>query len=130
MAPAVTPSPRAPRRKRQCEGRAVYPGDRLRVELNGAGYRFVSVAGRSPGQEQPLVLFEGTIAGGDQLLPVSFRVDGEGNQEILSVIFGRQPIPAELHARAREAPPAEDEATTSERPAVWRQLLVLDKENP
>jgi hypothetical protein len=126
-------------------GRAVQPGDRLRVEVNGAGYGFVSVAGRSAAQNKPVVLYDGTLASGAQLLPLSFRVDAEGKQEILSVIFGRRPIPAELHVRAQEpldpggnakAEPERTPGRSGKEPrpeddaATWRQILVLDKEIP
>jgi hypothetical protein len=103
------------------QGRAVRAGDRLRVEVDGAGFGFVSVAGRSGGQEDPVLLYDGALAEGTQLLPLSFRVDAEGKQEILSVIFGRQRVPADLHARARESDPVA---------STWRQILVLDKEAP
>ena len=111
----------------------MHPGDRLRVEVNGAGFGFVSVAGRSAGQTKPVVLYDGALGSGAQLLPVSFRVDAEGKQEILSVIFGRRPIPAELHARAQEPPdPARKPASEPDpkAPPTWRQILVLDKEIP
>jgi hypothetical protein len=104
-------------------GKSIRAGDRLRVEVNGAGFAFVSIAGRSAAEEKPLVLYDGALAKGRQLLPLSFRVDGEGKQEILSVIFARRPVPADLHVQARE-PAAPDADPT------WRQILVLDKEAP
>ena len=71
------------------------------MEVNGAGFGFVSIAGHSAAEPKPVVLYDGALGKGTQLLPLSFRVDDEGKQEILSVIFGRRPVPAELHVRAR-----------------------------
>jgi hypothetical protein len=113
-------------------GGAVRPGDRLRMEINGAGFGYVSLAGRSPPEGKPVVLYDGALETGAHLLPISFRVDGEGKQEILSVIFGRRPIPAELHAQAQETGPETGKDTSKQmrEDATWRQILVLDKENP
>jgi hypothetical protein len=99
---------------------AVRPGDRLRLELRPAGYGFVSVAGRSGDQQVPAVLYDGALdSGAGSLLPVSFRVDDRGTEEVLSVILGRAPVPPRLHA---EADVPASEART------WRQILVLPKQ--
>jgi hypothetical protein len=123
-------------------GGAVHPGDRLRMEVNGAGFGFVSLAGRSPPEGKPVVLYDGALDAGAHLLPVSFRVDAEGKQEILSVIFGRRPVPVELHVQAQETETGKetdrpagpggghDEGKHAGQTATWRQILVLDKENP
>jgi hypothetical protein len=108
-------------------GRTLRAGDRLRVEVNGAGFGFVSIAGHSAAEPKPVLLYDGALGKGTQLLPLSFRVDDEGKQEILSVIFGRQPVPADLHARAREPDPGSAEPGGE---PTWRQILVLEKEAP
>jgi hypothetical protein len=92
-------------------------GDRVRLEVQGSGYRFVSVASASAPGAAPLVMYAGPLAtSGATLLPMSFRVSGGGYQEILDVVLAPGPIAAEAHARPR-AP--ED---------GWRQRLVLPRE--
>ena len=102
------------------DGRAdVLPADRLRLELRPAGYQYVSVGARSVAGTPPVVLYAGELDKRGALLPVSFRVDGQGAEEVLSVILAREPIPPRLHAQA-DAPA--DEART------WRQIIVLPKQ--
>jgi hypothetical protein len=99
--------------------RPVRAHDRLRLRVRGSGYGHVSVASLPAGAGPALVLYEGPLPGGAALLPLSFQVDDQGSAEHLSVILGRRPVPAALHA-----PPAGDEADET-----WRQMLVIDKES-
>jgi hypothetical protein len=99
--------------------RPVRPRDRLRLRLRGNGYDFVSVASLPDGDAAPAVLYEGSLAPGPVLLPLSFQVDDQGSAERLSVILGRRPMPAQLHAGRARVP--ED---------GWRQIIALDKERP
>jgi hypothetical protein len=96
----------------------VRPGDRLQLDVRRAGFRFVSVAALPRSDQPPQLLYQGALDAGRPLLPVSFRVDDRGTEEVLSVILGRDPVPAELHALAG---PPEGEAGT------WRQILMLEK---
>lgn len=91
------------------------PDDRLRLRVTSAGYEHVSVA--SLGDDRaPAVLYQGDLPPAPSLLPLSFRVEGEGGRERLSVILGHRPVPPVLHGEAQ------DDAE------VWRQVLVFDKE--
>jgi hypothetical protein len=98
--------------------RPVRPDDRLRLEVHRAGYRFVSVAGLPRSGLPPQILYQGPLDSGGPLLPISFRVDDRGTEEVLSVILGRAPVPERLHALAG---PPDGEAQT------WRQILLLEK---
>lgn len=98
----------------------VFPDDRLRLEVRRAIYRFVSVAALPPSGNAPVVLYQGPLEGGQGLLPVSFRVDDRGSEEVLSIILGRDPVPARRHVQAGSA---DGEAHT------WRQILVLKKQS-
>jgi hypothetical protein len=101
----------------------IRPGDRLRLELQAAGYSHVSVASTpTPGQGS-VVLHQGDLREGAGLLPISFRVDAQGTREIISVILADQPVAAVWHtdAGAHLLPPGS---------ASWRQVLILPKENP
>jgi hypothetical protein len=98
--------------------RPVRPDDRLRLEVHRAGYRFVSVAGLPRSGLPPQILYQGPLDRGGPLLPISFRVDDRGTEEVLSVILGRAPVPEQLHALAG---PPDGEAET------WRQILLLEK---
>jgi hypothetical protein len=89
--------------------------DRLRLRVVPAGYEHVSVASLDDGRA-PAVLYEGDLPAAPTLLPLSFRVEGEGGRERLSVILARRPIPPGLH----EAAPGDGE--------VWRQVLVFERE--
>lgn len=95
---------------------AIRADDKLRFEVHGAGAGFISVALR-PAGAAPVLLYEGQLAAGAQLLPLSFRVDEDGSEEIVSVIIDRAPVAAGLHAQAAE---------TGGGP-VWRQILVFRK---
>jgi hypothetical protein len=97
---------------------AVHPGDRLRLEVRRAGYRFVSVAALPQSDQPPQVLYQGPLDAAGPLLPLSFRVDDRGTEEVLSVILGQAPVPERLHALAG---PPDGEAET------WRQILMLEK---
>ena len=97
---------------------AVHPGDRLRLEVRRAGYRFVSVAALPRSDQPPQVLYQGSLDAAGPLLPLSFRVDDIGTEEVLSVILGQAPVPERLHALAG---PPDGEAET------WRQILMLEK---
>jgi hypothetical protein len=97
---------------------AVRAGDRLRLEVQRAGYRFVSVAGLPRSEQPPQLLYQGPLDAAGALLPLSFRVDDRGHEEVLSVILGSAPVPERLHALAG---PPDGEAET------WRQILMLEK---
>jgi hypothetical protein len=74
-------------------------GDRLRLGIRGPGYGHVSVASLPAPPASPEILFAGPMAQeGETLLPVAFRVDERGAEEVLSVILGPAPVPAERHA--------------------------------
>lgn len=78
-------------------------GDRLRVGVRGPGYAHLSVASLpSPGA--PVLLYAGPLApsGGETLLPLSFRVDGAGQAEVLSVIASGEPVGLGAHAEPPE----------------------------
>jgi hypothetical protein len=92
-------------------------GDRVRLEVHGAAYRFVSVATAGAAGAGPAVMYAGPLAAqGATLLPMSFRVSGAGDEEVLDVLLAKAPIAAEAHARP--APPEDG----------WRQRLVLPRE--
>ena len=96
----------------------VSPGDRLRLEVQRAGYRFVSVAGLPRSEQPPQLLYQGPLDPPGALLPISFRVDDRDSAEVVSVILGHAPVPERLHALAG---PPDGEART------WRQILMLEK---
>ena len=94
-------------------------GDRLRLQIDGSRFRFVSVAALAPGAV-PQVLYAGALESrGTTLLPLSFRVEGVGDREVIDLVLAPTPPGAELHARP-ETPTG-----------IWRQKLVLPREkNP
>jgi hypothetical protein len=76
-------------------GMGLRAGDRLRLQIAPAGYRFVSVATGGPA---PAVLFAGALdPAGSTLLPASFRVDGAAAEETLDVVLAAQPVPPAAH---------------------------------
>jgi hypothetical protein len=82
-------------------GTRLRAGDRLRLQIAPAGYRFVSVA---TGGAAPTVLFAGALdPRGSTLLPASFRVDGADAEETLDVVLAAEPVPPAVH-RAPESP--------------------------
>jgi hypothetical protein len=82
-------------------GTRLRAGDRLRLQIAPAGYRFVSVA---TGGAAPSVLFAGALdPKGSTLLPASFRVDGADAEETLDVVLAAEPVPPAAH-RAPEPP--------------------------
>lgn len=98
---------------------AVRPGDRLRLRIDGAGHRQVSVASLLSDELPPVVLHDGSLAPGATFLPVGFGVDDQGHQEVLSIILAPDRVPPAWHRAGHgEAPPS----------GAWRQVLVLDKE--
>jgi hypothetical protein len=94
------------------DGRALRPGDRLRLQVAGTDFTRISVA--SLGDEGPAVLYEGAVGRAPALLPLSFRVDERGSEERLSVILGHSGIPPSLH-------------TATDPPGVWRRVLTFPK---
>jgi hypothetical protein len=97
----------------------IRPGDRLRVGVRGAGYAQVSVASVPP-LGDPTVLYSGPVERvGETLLPLSFRVEGAGAAEVLSVVLGTRPIAPAEHA----SPPG-----PARRTGVWAIRLQLPKE--
>jgi hypothetical protein len=97
----------------------IRPGDRLRVGVRGSGFAQVSVASVSPGGE-PTVLYSGPVDRvGETLLPLSFRVEGAGATEVLSVALGARPIAPEEHV----APPG-----SRSRAGTWVIRLHIPKE--
>jgi hypothetical protein len=102
------------------DGRApVKPGDSLRLQIGANDYHHASIALLNPTQEPGQVLWSGPLpADGALLLPVSFRVDEQGTEEILSLVLGHNPISPNLH---RKPDDSQSETTT------WRQILVIPK---
>ena len=95
-------------------GTRLRAGDRLRLQIAPAGYRFVSVA---TGGATPTVLFAGAVdPKGSTLLPASFRVDGADPEETLDVLLAAEPVPSAAH-RAPEPPPG-----------GWRRRLTFPTE--
>lgn len=87
-------------------------GDRLRLQIATAGYRFVSVAAADG-----TVLYAGAVPPtGSTLLPTSFRVDGADPEETLDVLLAPAPVPAVAHRDSH--PPS----------GAWRRRLTLPTE--
>lgn len=85
------------------DGRArVRAGDRLQLSIRGAGFAqasVASVAGSPAGV--PAVLWAGPVEpDGETVLPLSFRVDAQGDREVLSVILSARPVAPWQHASA------------------------------
>jgi hypothetical protein len=95
--------------------------DRLRLEIHGARAGFISVASRPADGSAPVVLYEGPLGAGVQLLPLSFRVDAEGPSEVVSVITAGQPIAPDQHSQPDGAFGGTD---------PWRQILTFTKGTP
>jgi hypothetical protein len=92
-------------------------GDRLRLEVAPADYRNVTVATEESG-ERLRALYKGPLPEhGAALLPASWQLDGEGDREILFVIFSRT-----------ELPDTELRRSTLTRPGLVVRELVLRKE--
>jgi hypothetical protein len=95
-------------------------GDALRLQIAASPYGYVSVASVGADAGAPEVLYDGTLERKQAtLLPVSFRVDGRGGREVLSLVLARRRIDPATHARSG-APDDEQQS--------WRQILVFDKE--
>jgi hypothetical protein len=76
-------------------GTPLRAGDRLRLQIAPAGYRFVSVATGGPA---PSVLFAGALEpSGSTFLPASFRVDGAAAEETLDVVLAAEPVTPDAH---------------------------------
>lgn len=87
-------------------------GDRLRLQVATAGYRFVSVAAADG-----TVLYAGAVPPtGSTLLPISFRVDGADPEETLDVLLARAPVPRGAHRDSRSPSGA------------WRRRVTLPTE--
>lgn len=97
-------------------------GDRLRLGIRGAGFAHVSVATVPRAPAPPEILYAGPVApDGETLLPAAFRVDGRGDEEVLSILLGAAPLPAERHATRCGALPPD---------RCWATRIALPRENP
>ncbi|MFP2924477.1 hypothetical protein ACLESO_04530 [Pyxidicoccus sp. 3LG] len=104
------------------DGRAsLAPEDRIRLRVASSGYRYVTVAARSPdGPGGWTLLFAGPLSpGAETVLPASWRVDAAPGDELLRVIFSTEPLP---ETRAVEL---FSEAPRTER--LWTTELRLPK---
>jgi hypothetical protein len=107
------------------DGRArIRPQDRLRLQIRAEGYTHVSVASLASPNEVAVVLYEGPLAEGAVLLPLSFRVDDRSGPEVVSVVLARAPVAGSLHRRLEGPAGAAEESAN-----VWRQILVLEKDD-
>jgi hypothetical protein len=106
------------------DGRPIRPGDQLRLQVRGGGFRHVSVASLPPGGP-PQVLYTGVLEGdGPHLLPLSFQADAEGDREVLSVALGPRELAPEAHL---------DPQLQSHSPSIdglWTTRLTMTKERP
>ncbi len=102
------------------DGRAaIRPGDRLAISVRGSGYAHVSIASLTA-PETPAVLWAGPLQqDGDTVTPLSFRVDAQGGDEVLSVVLSTDRISPAQHVAA----PRRDGR-------VWSVRLDIPKEVP
>jgi hypothetical protein len=102
------------------DGGPIRPGDQLRLQVRGGGFRHVSVASL-PAGGPPQILYAGVLEGdGPHLLPLSFQADAEGDREVLSVVLG----PGEL------APAAHLLSPLHPMNGLWTTRLTMTKERP
>ncbi|NTX35846.1 hypothetical protein HUA78_15465 [Myxococcus sp. CA033] len=97
------------------------PEDRIRLQVSSESYRYVAVAARAPSGWA--VLFAGPLSEGpDMALPASWRVDEAGGEEVLRVLFSREPLPtSQTEALFSDAPRTEK---------LWTTELRLPKGPP